>query len=75
MSRKKSFAEREADLIAILQEAFKAEQDDLAAALEADAQERWRLMEAGPKAELLERMNAWVRGEDPGEPVNWKGLV
>lgn len=28
----------------------------------------------GPRAELLARMNAFVRGIDPGEPVNWRGL-
>ena len=28
----------------------------------------------GPKAELLARVNAWVRWIDPGEPVNWRGL-
>jgi len=28
----------------------------------------------GPQAELLARMNAHVRGIDPGEPVNWRGL-
>lgn len=28
----------------------------------------------GAKAELLARMNAFVRGIDPGEPINWKGL-
>lgn len=28
----------------------------------------------GPQAELLARMNAFVRGIDPGEPVNWRGL-
>ena len=28
----------------------------------------------GAKAELLARLNAWVRWIDPGEPVNWRGL-
>ena len=27
-----------------------------------------------PKKELLERLNARLRGIDPGEPQNWKGL-
>ena len=28
----------------------------------------------GPQAELLARLNAFVRWIDPGEPVNWRGL-
>lgn len=28
----------------------------------------------GAREELLARMNAFVRGIDPGEPVNWRGL-
>jgi hypothetical protein len=26
-----------------------------------------------PKKELLFRCNAWRQGDDPGEPVNWRG--
>jgi hypothetical protein len=28
----------------------------------------------GPKAELLARLNAYIKGIDPGAPVNWRGL-
>jgi hypothetical protein len=26
-----------------------------------------------PQKELLFRCNAWLQGDDPGEPVNWRG--
>lgn len=29
---------------------------------------------ASPKEELLFRLNAQLRGDDPGQPVNWRGL-
>lgn len=31
-------------------------------------------MTADPKKELLWRLNARLIGEDPGRPVNWRGL-
>ncbi|UYM26634.1 hypothetical protein SEA_BAUER_85 [Arthrobacter phage Bauer] len=29
---------------------------------------------AGPRQELMWRLNQTLKGEDPGRPVNWKGL-
>lgn len=26
------------------------------------------------KDELIDRLNTRLRGEDPGQPINWKGL-
>lgn len=27
-----------------------------------------------PQQELLDRLNAQLRGDDPGQPENWRGL-
>jgi hypothetical protein len=32
-----------------------------------------RALTASPKDELLWRVNAWCRGDDPGPSVNWPG--
>lgn len=31
-------------------------------------------MEYTPREELRDRLNSWLRGDYPGEPINWKGL-
>lgn len=33
-----------------------------------------RLLTSSPAKELQWRLNAQLRGEDPGKPVNWRGL-
>ena len=35
--------------------------------------EAMRSQDMGPKAELLWRLNTQLRGEDPGQPNNWRG--
>ena len=41
--------------------------------------ERWQSNVLGqwqetPREELQRRLNSWLRGTYPGEPINWKGL-
>ena len=33
-----------------------------------------RALTSDPQQELLFRLNARLRGDDPGKPVNWRGL-
>lgn len=34
----------------------------------------WASIQNNPKKELLWRMNEWVSGRHPGQPVNWPGI-
>lgn len=33
-----------------------------------------QLLTPSPRAELRDRLNARLRRQDPGKPINWKGL-
>jgi len=53
------------------------------ASSEAEMKDLWRSLMLGrgwppygetPREELRRRLNTWLRGGHPGEPINWKGL-
>lgn len=51
---------------------FKGEMEDLWRSLQMGR--GWPPYEETPREELKRRLNLWLQGTYPGEPINWKGL-
>lgn len=59
-------------LVQLLGELGIAEEDQVQFLLNVD--KAARALTSDPQQELLFRLNARLRGDDPGKPVNWRGL-